>query len=413
MPTASTRRTGYRDVFAVPEFRAVFAAHVLSVLGQVLAEIALSVLVYRLTGSPLLSALTFALGLLPYALGGTVLASIADRFPARRVLVGCDLLCAAAAVGLAVPGTPVAVLLALRCAIAAVAPVFTGTRSATLTDVLGPGEEYVLGRSLIRLVSQSGQLAGFGVGGLLLVALSPRAVLAVTTGTFLASALILRLGTRPRPARDATGPLVAGSLAGIRRLAADRRIRALLVLAWVPPAFVVVSEALLTPYATGLGVGTVGLGLLMCGMPVGAVLAETLAGTLLGPRGRERLVRPVALWCCLPAVGYVLHPSLPLALVCQVLTGFGIAYGLGLDRWFVAAVPAELRGAALTVQTAGLMTAQGLGMAAAGAAAELLPVPTVVAGAGLIGVCAVAATLAYLRTAPAPGPTPDARMIGP
>lgn len=413
MPTASARRAGYRDVFAVPEFRAVFAAHVLSVLGQVLAEIALSVLVYRLTGSPLLSALTFALGLLPYALGGTVLASVADRFPARRVLVGCDLLCAAAAVGLAVPGTPVAALLVLRCAIAAVAPVFTGTRSATLTDVLGPGEEYVLGRSLIRLVSQSGQLAGFGVGGLLLVALSPRAVLAVTTGTFLASALILRLGTRPRPARDATGPLVAGSLSGIRRLAADRRIRALLVLAWVPPAFVVVSEALLTPYATGLGVGTVGLGLLMCGMPVGAVLAETLAGTLLGPRGRERLVRPVALWCCLPAVGYALHPSLPLALLCQVLTGFGIAYGLGLDRWFVAAVPAELRGAALTVQTAGLMTAQGLGMAAAGAAAELLPVPTVVAGAGLIGVCAVAATLAYLRTAPAPGRTPGARMIGP
>lgn len=405
MPTASTRRAGYRDVFAVREFRAVFAAHVLSVLGEVLAEIALSVLVYRLTGSPLASALAFALGLLPYALGGTVLASVADRFPARRVLVACDLACAAAAVGLTVPGTPVVALLALRCAMAAVAPVFTGTRAASLTDILGPGDGYVLGRSLIRVVAQSGQLAGFAVGGLLLVALPPRAVLVVTTGTFLASALILRFGTRCRPARGGTGSLVGGSLRGVGRLLGDRRVRALLVLAWVPPAFVVVSEALLTPYAAGLGVGTAGLGLLLCGMPVGAVLAETLTGALLGPRGRERLVRPVALGCCLPALGYALHPSLPLALVCQVLTGFGIAYGLGLDRWFVAAVPAELRGAALTVQTAGLMTAQGLGMAAAGAAAELLPVPTVVAAGGLVGVGAVAATLAYLRTAP-PAPAP-------
>ncbi|GAA3516200.1 MFS transporter [Actinocatenispora rupis] len=394
-----TRRTGYRDVFAVAEFRAVFAAHVLSILGEVLAGIALSVLVYRLTGSPLLSALTFALGLLPYALGGTVLASVADRFPARRVLVACDLLCAAAAVGLAVPGTPVVVLLVLRAAMAAVAPVFTGTRAATLADILGPGDGYVLGRSLIRLVAQGGQLVGFGAGGLLLTMLSPRAVLAVTTATFLCSALILRAGTRRRPARGGTGPLLAGSLRGMRRLLGDRRIRGLLVLAWVPPAFVVVSEALLTPYAAGIGAGPVGLGLLMCGMPVGAVLAETLTGALLGPRGRDRLVRPVALWACLPALAYALHPSLPLALACQVLTGLGIAYGLGLDRRFVAAAPEELRGVALTLQTAGLMTAQGLGMALAGAAAEVLPVPTVVAGGGLVGLCAVAAALRYARPA--------------
>ena len=41
---------GYRAVFAVREFRAVFAAHVLSLQGTVVAEIALSVLVFRLTG---------------------------------------------------------------------------------------------------------------------------------------------------------------------------------------------------------------------------------------------------------------------------------------------------------------------------------------------------------------------------
>lgn len=66
------RAGGYRAVFAVREFRAVFAAHLLSLLGVVVSELALTVLVYDLTGSPLLSALTFALGFLPYIVGGTL-----------------------------------------------------------------------------------------------------------------------------------------------------------------------------------------------------------------------------------------------------------------------------------------------------------------------------------------------------
>lgn len=192
---------GYRAVFAVREFRAVFAAHLLSLLGVVVSELALTVLVYDLTGSPLLSALTFALGFLPYVIGGTLLAGVADRYPARRTLVTCDLICAGCVAVMVLPGTPVGALLALRCAVAAVAPVFTGTRTAALTDILGEGDLYVLGRSLLRLVSQGAMLIGFGAGGLLLTVLSPRGAITVTVVTFLCSAALLRLGTLDRPAR--------------------------------------------------------------------------------------------------------------------------------------------------------------------------------------------------------------------
>ncbi|MGN9843266.1 MFS transporter [Nonomuraea sp. H19] len=396
---AGGRGTGYLAVFAVREFRAVFAAHALSTLGVVVSEVALSVLVYRLTGSPLLSALTFAFGLLPYVLGGTLLSSVADRFPARRVLVVCDLLCAACAALMVLPGMPVAVLLALRCVSAAVAPVFQGTRASTLSDILGEGGLFVLGRSVIRIVGQSGQLAGFGVGGLLLTVVSPHAVLMSAVATFLASALLLRFGTRRRPARAATdgGALVSDSLSGMRRLLADRRIRSLLLLCWVPPMFVVVSEALLTSYAGALALAPAALGLLMCGMPIGAILSETLVGSLLGPRGRARLTMPVAVLAMLPAVGYAFEPSLGWALVCQILTGCGIAYTLGLDQWFVAAVPEELRGRAMTLMTAGLMTAQGLGMTLAGAVAEFVPVHQVIAGGGVLGVVCVSAVLWSVR----------------
>ncbi|MFI0814328.1 MFS transporter [Streptomyces sp. NPDC021098] len=416
----SALRTGYGAVFAFPEFRTVFAAHLISMPCEMAGGIALSVLVYRLTGSPLLSALTFATALLPYVIGGTLLSSVADRYPARRVLVVCDLVHAGCVTAMAVPGMPVAVLLALRCVPAAISPVFSGTRAATLNDIVGEGDLFVLGRSVIRITAQSAQLAGFAVGGLLLTAVSPRTVLVIMAAALCCSALLLRFGTRHRPARRTPGQgaggaaLLGDSLRGVRRLFADRRVRALLLLSWVPPMFVVMPEALLTPYADAQGLDSVGLGLLMCGAPVGAVVGEVLTGSLLGPRGRARLTLPVGVIAALPAVGYAGDPSFGWALALQVVTGFGIAYTLGLDQWYLAAVPEELRGRAMTVLTAGLMTAQGLGMAVSGAVAEFAPVHVVAALAGGVGaLCSLLVALEVRRTArgraPGPGPGPGSK----
>ncbi|MFE2168188.1 MFS transporter [Streptomyces sp. NPDC059447] len=387
---------GYRSVFRVREFRAVFAAHLMSVLGVVVAEIALTVLVYRATGSPLMSALTFALGFLPYALGGTLLAGIADRYPARRVLVGCDLLCAACAAAMAVPGAPVAVLLVLRCAMAFVAPLFQGTRNASLADVLGPGEVFVLGRSLLRMVAQSALLIGFGLGGLLLTVLAPRGAIALTGAGFLASALLLRFGTVLRPARGGEG-VRTSPLAGARAVLGDRRLRALTLLFWLPPLFLVVPEALLAPYAAGIGADTAVLGLLMCAMPVGTIAGELWAGSALTARTRSRIVAPLAAAGPLVLLLYAVGPGVPGVLLALVLAGLAHAHTLGLDQWYVDAVPEELRGRAMTLLGAGLMTLQGVGMALAGLAAEFLPVHGVVAGAGVVGTLVVLVLLAELR----------------
>ncbi len=376
----------YREVFRVREFRAVFAAHLLSLLGVVVSEISLTVLVYRLTGSPLLSALTFALGFLPYLVGGTLLAGVADKYPARRVLVVCDLICAACAAAMVVPVTPVALLLGLRCCIAAVSPVFNGTRTATLADILGDGDLFVLGRSLLRIVSQTAVITGFGLGGLLLAVVPPRGALAITCGTFLGSALLLRFGTRRRPARSSdSGAVLRSSLSGARQILADKRLRVLMLLFWVPPMFSVAPEVLATPYADDIGIGPAGLGLLMCALPVGTIGGELYAGSVLRPRTRARIALPLAAVTLLPLIAYALTPGLGWALLVLVASGAGSAYTLGVDRWFIEAVPDELRGRAMTLMTAGLMTIQGVGMALAGLAAEFFAVGTVVAGAGVLG----------------------------
>jgi len=52
-------------VFAVPAFRVLWLAQVLSVVGDQLARVALSVLAFHRTGSPLLTGVVYALSYLP------------------------------------------------------------------------------------------------------------------------------------------------------------------------------------------------------------------------------------------------------------------------------------------------------------------------------------------------------------
>ncbi|WP_175439772.1 MFS transporter [Streptomyces sp. WMMB 714] len=404
---------GYRAVFRAREFRFVFAAHVLSLLGGVVAHVALPVLVYAGTSSPLLSALTFAMGFLPQALGGALLAPVAERFPARPVLVGCDLVCAASVGAMLLPGMPVAGLLALRAVTAFVQPLFGGVRAASLGDILA-GDAFVLGRSLLRISAQAAQIAGFAATGLLLLVLSPRGALLLAVGGFLASAVLLRLGTsaghgRPGPAASgegATGEAATGEAeasgrkrGGTRALFADRTVRGLLALCWLPPAFLVVPEGLAAPYAAEIGAGSAGVGLLLAAMPVGGVAAELAAGGLLKPATRERLVLPLAGSLLLPFLLFALRPGLFLALAALFAAGTGIAYTLGLDRWFFDAVPEELRARAMTVMSSGVMTVQGLGMAVGGLAGEFAPPHWVVVSAGVVGTGAVLAAVRAVRTA--------------
>jgi hypothetical protein len=145
-------RVTYRTVLRSAEFRAVLAAHVCAMLAMIVGDVSLTVLVYQRTASPLLAALTFAIGFVPTGLGAILFGGVGRTRPTRDVLVTCE--------------------------------------------------------------------------------------------------------------------LVAGALVG----------------------FAVAPEALATPYAAVIGGGTVTIGLLLTGLPVGAVLGELLVGSRVAPAGRVRLV---------------------------------------------------------------------------------------------------------------------------
>lgn len=389
----------YRDALAVAEFRAIFAAHVVSVVGMVIANFALTVLVYSRTGSPLLSALVFTVTFAPYLVAGTLLNALTDRLPIRRLLVWCNLASAALTAVMALPGTPVLVLLALAFGRGLIAPVFAGARAATLPDVL-PGPAYVPARSLLRLVAQSAQLGGTALAGLLLTGVSATGVLIGNAVCFVLSAVLIRFGTQERRPDDiAKRPsLIRDSLSGMGAVFRVRPLRRVLLLGWAVPALGVAAEALAVPYTGSLHAGSVGAGLFLSAVPAGAVVGEVLINTMADATRQVRLVGWAAATVFAPMLLFVLHPPMVLALPLLLVTGLGFAHHLGLDRLLLDVAPEELRGRALNLQSTGLMFWQGLGFAAAGAAAQFLAPGLVITLAGCGGLVCVACLIGPGRT---------------
>ncbi len=389
---APAARARYRDVLGVAEFRAIFVANIVSMLGTVVASVALTVLVYEQTRSAALAASVMALAFLPYLLGGVLMGAAADRWAPRRVLVILDLLSAVLVGVMVIPGMPVAALLALLFANGLLAPVYQGVRAAMLPDVLAPGPAYILGRSMMRLVSQSAQIVGDGAGGLLLTVTSPRGALALDAASFLGSALLLRCGLTRRPARRAGGgaaSMTRDSLRGIRGVLSHRRVRRLLLFSWLVPACAVAPEALAAPYASHIGAPVHVVGYLLMAIPAGTVLADLIAARMLRARAQRRLIVPAALLGFVPLAGFAASPALGVALALLVICGLGSAWGAGLDGLMIGEAPPELRGRVLALASAGLMFIQGAGFALWGIAAQYLPVTVVIPAAAAAGILVV------------------------
>jgi hypothetical protein len=380
----------YRDAFASAEFRGLFGAFVVSMLGYVVAGLALTVLVYRETASPLLSALTFTMAFLPYLFGGTLLSGLVDRVAPRRLLVCCDLGCAVLVAVMTLPGTPLPVLFALLSAMSLLMPVAGGTRGALVADVLPP-EAVVPARSLLRLVSQGAQICGYAAGGGLLAVLSPRAVLGVETVTFAASALVLRVFLVRCPARGRSrGSLAGDSLRGVAEVLRNVPLRRVLLLGWLVPFLMSFPEALAAPSVAARGLPASATGWWLAAGPVGTVAGEVAGIWLIPAARRGRLAAPLAACGFVPFLVFALRPPLVPALVLLGTAGLCGAYMLGLDQLVLDVTPPELLGRAYTVNSSGLMTAQGLGFAAAGALGEVVPADAAITIAGAAGLLVVA-----------------------
>lgn len=389
-PSQAERAT-YSQIFRITEFAAVIAAHVISMLGTVVADVALTVLVYQRTHSPVLAASTMSLMFLPYLVGGSVLSSAAARWRTRRTLVVCDVVSAAIVGAMALPALPVAPILVLLFLLGLLAPVFQGVRAATLPQILPAGAPYVLGRSVLRLISQGAQVVGFAVGGLLLVAVSPRIALVVDAVSFLVSAAILRCGTKERrpPESLSQQSLVQESLGSLKAVMRLSRLRKVMFVEWFLPTCAVAPEALAAPYVSHLHMASNAVGFWLTAIPVGTVLGDVVAARLLPTIWRRRIAIPSMVLTGTSLLLFVVRPGFSVAFVLLMAIGLGCAYQPAVDQELIDASPAQLQAAALSINTAGLMFFQGIGFTVWGAIGEALSPSAVVAVAGVVALLVV------------------------
>lgn len=302
---------------------------------------------------------------------------------------------------------------------------FTARRSRLVAQSL-KGDAYVLGRSLSNIASAGAQLFGLALGGAAVAALGPRRALAVSAVLYLGCALAVRLrlprlragetgGTPGSTGCDsgadsgADGGAVRASLRGAGLLLRDRTVRRLMLAQWLPVAFVAGAEGLIVAYAGERRFAPGRYAVLMGCLPVGMLVGDLLVGRFLRPRNRERLVVPLVALAGLPLLGFAAEPGVGVSSCLLLLSGLGYAYGLGLQRPFLDALPEDGQGQAFGLIGSGSMTLQGVGPVCLGAVAA--------AGTGTGGAIALAGGAVVLtagwirtwhpRTSPAPSPAPS------
>lgn len=416
--TAATRASSapakptYRQIFANSEFRALWLAQLLSVAGDQLARVAITVLVYDRTRSPFWTALTYAVTLLPWVIGGLALSGLADRLPRRQVMVSCDI-ARLVLVGLmalvsltAPPDAGLWIIVALLFVVTLLDSPFKSARSAMMPDIL-TGEWYVLGTAVAQTTLQAAMVSGYALGGLVVALLGVRSALLIDAATFAASAVLVWFWVRHRPA--AAGPAAGGRdrpsqlaqiAAGVRLVFGDPTLRTPMLLGWLV-AFYVVPMGLAAPYAASFHVSLavpISTGLVFAAGPFGTAVGAAVSGRMVAPRARQRWMGPMAVGACAVLLLCALQPGLIVALLIIAVSGACASYQLAANAAFVGAVSPERRGQAFGLANGGMQVGQGLWIVLAGAVATsraLTPADVIAISGGLGAVLAAALAMSW------------------
>ncbi|MFD5471213.1 MFS transporter [Streptomyces sp. NPDC127105] len=395
----------YQQLFRTPEFTPLFLASCAQTVAQTASGLALGTLVYRATGSPLLSAVSMFGPSLAQVLGATLFLSGSDRLPPRRALVGVCLSFAAGTALLAVPGLALWAVFAVILAQGLVASLGGGVRWGLLNEILSK-DGYLLGRSVFNMMSGIMQIIGFATGGVLVAALSPRVSLLLSAALYAVAAAVLRLGLTRRRPRTSGRPSVSATWRTNALLWSSRPRRLTYLGLWLPNGLVVGCESLYVSYSPAAA------GTLFACAAFGMLAGDVTVGRLLPPAVRRRAATPLLLLLAAPYLLFVLHPSVPVAACLVALASVGFGASLVQQERLMASTPDELAGHALGLHSAGMLTLQGASAALAGTIAQLTS-PATAMTATAAASTAITLTLAAASRRPntenpnPSSPTPD------
>ncbi len=173
-------------------FALVWAAGLVSQVGDWALSVGLTFYVYLLTGSALATGTTFLAAVLPQALVGAVAGVYVDRWPRRRTMIVTNLVLAAGLVPLFLVHSEAAVwivyvVVALESAVSAF---FSPAEGALLPEIVGPAN-LVQANSLFGTGRQIARLVGAALGGLVVGLYGLTGATTLDLASFAAAAALL------------------------------------------------------------------------------------------------------------------------------------------------------------------------------------------------------------------------------
>jgi MFS family permease len=319
------RRSGITAPLRRPLFRRLATTYALNELGDWMGIVALSVLVYEATESPLATAVLFIGTRFLPAFLAPVLVTRIERPPPRIALplVYCGETAAFGALALLAPHFSLAAVVALATVDGTLALAGRALTRAVVASVLEPAGELREGNAVLNVAFTAGAALGPGLAGLVVAGLGVQTALFLNAASFYLVAWILITAGKLPHADPEEGGTIARAKAGARYLRDNLVLRRLLVAQGA--AFVFFSAVIPVEviYAKEtLGTGDTGYGVMLASWGVGMLL-----GSLVFARARRApLILLLVLSTLAVGAGYLglaVAPNLALACVASLIGGTG------------------------------------------------------------------------------------------
>jgi MFS family permease len=373
-----------------PLFRRLLATYSINEMGDWMGIVALSVLVFEVTNSPLATAgLFLGTRFLPAFLG-PVLVTRVERMRPRIVLplIYCVETAAFGALALLASHFSLALVIVVATVDGTMALAGRALTRSVVVSLLEPTGELRQGNALLNVAFTSGAAAGPALAGLVVAALFLNAA-----SFYIVALIILTAGVLPR-AEPEEGGTWARVKAGIAYLREQARLRRVLVAQGLAFIFFSAVAPLEVVYAKQtLGVGDTGYGILLTTWGVGMV-----AGSLVFARVKKTPLIVLLLGSTV-TVG-ISYLGMGIAPTLAVACAFAVLGGVGNGVEWVSAISAvqELTEAGMQARVMAVLESigaamPGVGFALGGLIAAIATPRTTFLVAGL-GVFAIVALIA-------------------
>ena len=383
-------------------YRLYFCTQIFSLLGTWIQTVAMSWLVYRITGSAWLLGITGFAAQVPILLFAPFGGVWSDRFDRRRALLVTQTLAMLQAGTLALlawNGNPPAWMVIVLAGTLGLINAFDNPLRQSLTaSLLDDRADLPNAIALNSFMFNTARLVGPSIAGLLIDWIGESVCFAVNAASYLGVlAVLYSMRLRPGPPRKPGSSVWAGLRAGVDYAFASRPIRSLLMLLAVM-SFTITPYVFLMPVFSGeVFHGTARtLGLLIGGAGLGAVSATLFLASRSGVHGLSIVIASTVTLAGLATLAFSTSRTLPLSIGLMALVGAGvIGTAASINTVLQTLVDEHMRGRVMSLYTVAFLGISPLGSLAGGRLAAAIGAPATFAiGAAL---CLVAAAVFALQ----------------